>query len=243
MPRNFATKAMRCRLLLVILAGFTAVWGQDQPFKTGETLIYATGFRLFSAGTSTMEIVAQEGDSSLHIVSQVRTNDFFDHLYRIRDRIDLWLDSSTLELRHMRRDIHEGRYARRDTTTVNRETGFSHARDDTLTVAEPVFDPIGVIYYLRSLPLAIGDEIPLAIFDGRHLRKIAIIVGGPERIRVPAGEFECLVLKPESLDDRSLTSAADYLRVWLSADERRLPVRIEQRASFGKIVLKLAEVR
>lgn len=242
MPRNHAIKAMSCRLLLAIIAGFTAVWGQDQPFKTGETLIYATGFRLFSAGTSTMEIIAQEGDSSLHIVSQVRTNDFFDHLYRIRDRIDLWLDSSTLELRHMRRDIQEGRYARRDTTTVNREAGLIYARDDTLTVAEPVFDPIGVIYYLRSLPLAIGDEIPLAIFDGRHLRKIAIIVGGPERIRVPAGEFECLVLKPVALDQRKLTGAGGILHLWLTTDQRRLPVRIEQKASFGTIVLRLVEV-
>ncbi len=234
---------MSYRLLLAILFCFTATWGQDHPFKAGETLIYTTGFRLLSAGTSTMEIVNQEGDSVLYIVSQVRTGNFFDYLYRTRDRIDLWLDSSTLELRHMLRDIHEGGYERRDTTNVDREAGLIYARRDTLTVDEPVFDPIGAIYYLRSLPLTIGDEIQLAIFDGRRLRKIAITVSGIEQIKVPAGEFECLVLKPTPLDNKRLTSADGILHLWLTDDRRRIPVRIEQKASFGTIVLKLAEVR
>ncbi|UCH63014.1 MAG: DUF3108 domain-containing protein [Fidelibacterota bacterium] len=234
---------MSYRLLLVILACFSATWGQDLPFKVGETLIYTTGFRLFSAGTSTMEIVKQDEDSVLHIVSQVRTGDFFDHLYRIRDRIDLWLDSRTLELRHMLRDIYEGGYERRDTTYVDREAGLIYARRDTLTVAEPVFDPIGAIYYFRTLPLAIDDEVHLAIFDGRRLRKIAITVSGVELIKVPAGEFECLVLKPTPLDNKRLTSADGILHLWLTDDQRRIPVRIEQKASFGTIVLKLAEVK
>lgn len=234
---------MSYRLLLAILVCFTAVRGQEHPFKTGETLIYATGFRLFSAGTSTMEIVKQDGDSVLYIVSQIRTGDLFDYLYRVRDRIDLWLDPGTLELRHMLRDIHEGGYKRRDTTDVDREAGLIYARRDTLTVSEPVFDPIGVIYYLRSLPLTIGDEIHLAIFDGRRLRKIAIAVSGIEQIKVPAGEFECLVLKPTPLDNKRLTSADGILHLWLTDDRRRIPVRIEQKASFGTIVLRLAEVR
>ncbi len=234
---------MSYRLLLAFLACFTAAWSQDHPFRAGETLVYATGFRLFTAGTSTMEIVEQEGDSVLYIVSQVRTSDFFDHLYRVRDRIDLWLDSSTLELRRMQRDIHEGGYERRDTTVVDRERGLIYARKDTLTVEWPVFDPVGIIYYLRSLPLAAGYETRLTIFDGRNLRRMAITVGGIERIKVPAGEFECLVLKPTPLDNKQLTSVGGILQLWLTADRRRIPVRIEQKAGFGTIVLKLAEVR
>ena len=110
-------------------------------------------------------------------------------------------------------------------------------------MAEPVFDPIGAIYYLRSLPLTIGDEIHLTIFDGRRLRKIAITVSGIEQIKVPAGEFECLVLKPTPLDNKRLTSADGILHLWLTDDRRRIPVRIEQKAGFGTIVLRLAEVR
>ncbi len=228
---------------MVLLLGVTALWGQNHPFTAGETLIYTTGFRLFTAGTSTMEIVEQEGDSVLYIVSQVRTSGFFDHLYRVRDRIDLWLDPTTLELRRMQRHIHEGGYERRDTTTVDREAGLIYARKDTLTVEWPVFDPVGIIYYLRSLPLAAGYETRLTIFDGRNLRRMAITVGGIERIKVPAGEFECLVLKPTPLDNRRLTSADGILHLWLTADRRRIPVRIEQKTGFGTMVLRLAEVR
>lgn len=229
--------------LPILIVCITALWGQNHPFDTGETLIYTTGFRLFSAGTSTLEVMEHEEDTLLHVVSRVRTSGFFDHLYRVRDRVDLWLDPGTLELRRMQRDIHEGRYERRDTTIVDREAGLIYARRDTLTVEEPVFDPIGVIYYLRGLPLATGDEISLAIFNGRRLQRITITVRGPERIRVPAGEFECLVLKPAPLDQRRLTKVDGLLHLWLALDEKRTPVRLEQKTSFGTMVLKLAEVR
>lgn len=229
--------------LPILIVCITALWGQNHPFDTGETLIYTTGFRLFSAGTSIMEIMEQEEDSLLHVVFQVKTSDFFDHIYRIRDRTDLWLDPGTLELRRMQRDIHEGRFERKDTTIVDQESGLIYATQDTLTPEGPVFDPIGVIYYLRGLPLAVGDEIRLAIFDGRYLRRIAITVGGPERIRVPAGEFECLVLKPVPLDQRRLTKVEGLLHLWLANDEARTPVRLEQKTGFGTMVLKLLEAR
>ncbi|UCD38684.1 MAG: DUF3108 domain-containing protein [Fidelibacterota bacterium] len=231
------------RLHLALFLCITTLWGQNHDFSASETLVYTTGFRLFTAGTSTLEVVEQEGDTLLHVVSQVRTSKFFDRLYRIRDRIDLWLDPDNLVLRRMQREINEGRYKRKDTTIVDSKAGIIYARGDTLTVEGPVFDPIGVIYYLRGLPLAIGDEIHLSIFNGRRLQRITITVRGPERIKVPAGEFECLVLKPAPLNNQRLTKVDGLLQLWLTLDERRMPVRLEQESSFGTMVLKLTEVR
>ena len=233
---------------VLLLAAGLAGWlpGQTHPFPPRETLVYTAGFRLFPAGKTTMEVVAGEAnrpDSALRITSRTETAPFFDHIYRIRDRVELWLDPGTLELRRMVRDIREGRYVRRDTTIVDRQAGLIYARKDTLAVEGPVFDPIGAIYYLRSLPLAVGDEVRLSIFDGRYLREVAITVSGKEVIRVPAGEFESLVLKPSPLDRRRLTKVNGLLQLWLATDERRTPVRLEQKTSLGTMVLKLVEVR
>lgn len=235
---------MRLIILATGLAG--CLYSQTAPFQPGETLIYTTGFRLFSAAKTIMEVMptdTADPHEALRIVSRTESAPFFDRIYRIRDRVDLWLDPGTLELRRMQRDIHEGRFERKDTTIVDQESGLIYARRDTLTLEGPVFDPIGVVYYLRGLPLAVGDEIRLAIFDGRYLRRIAITVGGPERIRVPAGEFECLVLKPTALDRRRLTKVDGLLHLWLATDERRTPVRLEQKTRFGTMVLRLVGVR
>ncbi len=231
----------RCTILAISFIGY--LFGQTTQIPAGETLVYTTGFRLFSAGTSTIEMINDEEDTLLNVISEVRTSSFFDHIYRVRDRIDLWLDPVTLELRRMQRDIHEGKYERQDTTVVDLKAGFIFTRRDTLAVDGPVYDPIGVVYYLRSLPLDIGDKIDLSIFNGRRLQSITITVSGPERLQVPAGEFQCLVLKPEAQEGQRLTKVDGLLHLWLSQDSNRIPVQLEQTSNIGTMVLKLMEVR
>lgn len=183
------------------------------------------------------------GNPALQVISLTETNSFFDHLYSVRDRVELQLNPQTLTLQYMVRNLREGGYRRRDTTTVDPEAGLIHAKRGTVEADGPVYDPVGAIYYMRTLPLTVGDEVHLTIFDGRHLRLIAVRVVGVERIQVPAGEFECLVLKPAPLDQRKLTGADGLLHLWLTMDASRIPVRVEQKTGFGTMVLKLQEVR
>ena len=229
-----------CLSVVVLLA---SVGGQAYPFPSPERLVYTAGFRLFTVGTSTMELSpGTQGDAPLHIVFRTETLPLFDRLYRIRDRTEVWLDPQSLSLRRMEQDIQEGRYRRQDTTIVDPQRGTIVTRRDTLAARGPVFDPVGAIYHLRGLPLAVGDEIRLSIFNGRRLQHIGIEVAGLETVRVPAGEFQCLVLKPAALDERPLTKVGGLLHLWLSADESHTPVRMEQKMGFGTLVLKLREV-
>lgn len=233
------------RSWLLILCCVLPLVGQTHPFSRGEQLVYAAGFRLFTVGTTTMEVMTPDSlsrDTALHIVSQVKTKPLFNRLYRIDDRVDLWLDHQSLQLLAMRRNINEGKYHRRDTAFVDPQAGLVFAGTDTLTAEGPVFDPIGAIYYLRSQPLNLGDTFELSIFDGRRLRPMTITVTGPVSIKVPAGEFDCLVLSPTPLDDQPTTKVGGFLKLWLALDERRTPVRVEQRTNFGTMVLKLVEI-
>ncbi len=227
-------------LLLVALAG--CLYGQDHSYEAGERLLYSAGFRLFAVGTTTMEVTSHDTAGRpdlLHLLSRTDTEPFFDRIYRIRDRIDIWLDKSTLELRRMERDIREGRFRRADTTTVDPIRSIIITRRDTLKVAGPVFDPVGAIYYLRGLTLAVGDEITLNIYDGRRLKRVAIRVWGEETISVPAGEFQCLVLRPVPLDDKRLTKVDGLMHLWLANDEVHTPVRLEQQTRFGTLRMSL----
>jgi hypothetical protein len=231
---------------LILIIGLTGLICGQSISGEGETLVYAAGFRLFSAGTATMELTdpsPQDPDNSLRIISRTKTDPLFDHIYRIRDRIELRIRPKTWELEYMFRDIQEGRYTHQDSAIVDRGAGLIYTQKDTLVVEGPIYDPVGAIYYLRSLPLQVGDEINLNIFNGRRMREIIIRVAGKEQIRVPAGEFECLVLKPASTDSRRLTKVDGLLHLWLATDVRRTPVRVEQKTGFGTMVLKLMEAR
>ncbi len=73
-------------------------------------------------------------DTTLMVVSRVRTFPVFDRLYRIDDRVDLWLDHRSLELRRVRRNINEGRYHRRDSARVDILNGRIYTRKDTINL-------------------------------------------------------------------------------------------------------------
>lgn len=215
-----------------------------QAGPAAEKLVFTAGFRLFSAGTATMhsvETLDAVGQVRLHISARTRTHPFFDRLYKIDDRIDLWLDPGTAQLRKMVRNINEGSYHRHDSSWVDPETQLLYANGDTVAISGPIFDPIGAIYHMRRREIAVGDTFQVTIFDGKRLRPIAITVSGPVTRTVPAGKFTCLALLPTSLDGRKITKSGDLLRIWLTDDERRLPVQIEQRSNYGMLVLKLVE--
>ncbi len=231
---------------ILLLLVFGALWAQDHPFKVGEQLEYQAGFRLLSVGTTTMEITGVDSsgpDTTYKVLSRVRTFPIFDRLYRIDDRVDLWLDHRSLELRRVRRNINEGRYHRRDSARVDILGGRIYTPKDTISFEGPVLDPIGAIYYFRSLALELGDRVEITIFDGKRLRTIAVQASEITIIKVPAGELECLLLIPSPLDDRPMTKVGGFLRLWLTNDAARIPARVEQQTSFGTMVLKLVKYR
>ena len=231
---------MRLLLLFMLLVG--SVSGQRLAFNLGETFTFATGFRLLTVGKTVMKIV-DDGEfarpGQIHVLTRITTKPFYNRLYKINDRIDLWLTEPDMEIKRIRRSINEGSYHLQDSSLVLPDSNLIHHRKGTLTTIGPVYDPMGAIYHFRTLPLKVGDVVKITIFDGKRLRPIAIKVQAVVRVKVGAGTYECLELVPSPLDDRPMTKVNGILSLWLSNDDRRLPVKIEQKTNFGTMILKL----
>ena len=80
------------------------------------------------------------------------------------------------------------------------------------------------------------------MFD-RYFKKeknpVVIEVVKRERMELPDGsKVQCLVLHPV-IDTKGLFSKRSDTRVWLTDDERRLPVQIRTKFPFGTITLRL----
>lgn len=240
---NTTHEADLMRIVLVFMLIVATVAGQRTSFNQGETFTFDTGFRLLTVGTTVMQIVddgASAQPGQIHVVTQITTKPFYDRFYKINDRIDLWLAEPNMEIRRVRRSISEGKYQLEDSALVLPDSNLIHYRKGTLTSEGPVYDPMGAIYHFRLLPLNVGDVVKFTIFDGKRLRPIAIKVRGIVDVTVAAGTFECLELVPSPLDDLPMTKVNGVLSLWLSNDERRLPVQIEQKTKFGTMVLRLS---
>ncbi len=236
---------MRCKIypvLFVILALLGKLYPQQTwPFPMEERLVYETSFSVAPVGKTEMSIGATT-TGKLTITSLASTSPLFDSLFKIRDTLRVEIDSSTLGFRSMIRNINEGRYHLRDTSWVDLSHSLIVTRKDTLPYPGTVYDPMGIIYYLRTIPLAAGDVIEIMLFNGKAVRAVRIDISEAKNVSTPAGVFDCFVMRPTPLDGEPMTKGGGLVTVWLSQDQRRLPVRIEQKANFGTVILKLAHL-
>jgi hypothetical protein len=63
-----------------------------------------------------------------------------------------------------------------------------------------------------------------------------------ERIEVPAGKFDCVMLEPV-LKSEGIFKSKGQMFVWLSDDERRIPVLVKSKVPIGSISVSLTDMR
>ncbi len=236
---------MRCKIypiLFAILAMLAKIYPQQiWPFPTGEQLVYETNFGVAPVGMTEMTIDSTS-PGKLTITSLASTLPLFDRLFKIRDTLQVEIDRNNLGFRSMIRKINEGNYRLRDTSRVDLSHNLIYTRRDTLPYPGTVYDPMGIIYYLRTIPLVPGDVVEILLFNGKAVRAVRIDISEAKNVTVPAGVFDCFVMRPTPLDGKPMTKGGGLVTVWLSQDRRRLPVRIQQKANFGTVILKLAHL-
>ena len=111
-----------------------------------------------------------------------------------------------------------------------------------------LFDTIGALYHLRSTPLRLGKRIVLPVLSGTALYRVELRVSKRERVRSKLGVLDCWRLDGQAV--RMLSDGRAYPRrkpravtFWLSADRRRLPVRIAGRSKIGWIDALISSYR
>ncbi len=216
----------------------------QQPFVSGEKLVYSAGFRFFSAGTATLEILADtlNGIPSYRVISRTRTDGLLDRFYQVRDEINVWLDYNEFNLLKMEKKIHEGRYRKNFTAVVDPLTQVVDTGKKQFKLPGNVVDPTSAIYYMRTKPLNIGDKYSFYSFDNGKVKEILVTVTRTGTVSVPAGIFRCVLVSPSSADGSQLLKNEGQMKIWFSTDDRKLPVKIEQKTSLGTMILELKSV-
>jgi len=229
------------KIYLIILAS-TFTWA-GLPNFLGEELKYSAGFRFFPAGNAILSLTSDSlnGQPTFLLETSVKTNSFLDAFYTVRDETLSWLNIADFSLLKAEKVIREGKYHRNHS---------AHTQGDTLliwnnkyfSITEPVYDPIAFIYFLRSQKLSLGDSFHFLSAGEKKVKEVWVNVTGKETIKVAAGNFDCLKVEPVSPDGKPLIKNNGELRVWLSNDEIKLPVKIEMKTNVGTMVMKLKEI-
>jgi hypothetical protein len=171
--------------------------------------------------------------------------------FEARDRFVTTTDASLVPLQHERDQREGSRHVTRafvfDAAAGRVRSGrtVDEARGDG-AVALPLpagsRDALAALYYVRTLPLAPGAHVQFPVNEAGRSVVIELTVEGTEEITLAGRRVSTIRLAPRMVErvPRRRPMAAT---VWLSADARRLPLKVALSAGFGHLVLELADYR
>jgi hypothetical protein len=102
------------------------------------------------------------------------------------------------------------------------------------------FDPLSGFYEIRKRPLRVGHSEYLDVFDSKKLWNVEVQVLRKERVKIPAGEFDTIIIKP-LLQSEGIFMKKGEIHIWLTDDEKRIPIMVKSKVKIGSFIAKLVE--
>ncbi len=232
------------RLILFCAVLASLLQADEHPFSIGETLEFDLKVNIIKAGHAKLQVIGEEivdENQTYHIKYTVKSNRYVDRLFYVRDQVDSWLDKNGLFTHRLMKNIREGSYRYKLEAKMNYIDSTLTSEDEVFQIDSEIRDPFSLFYYLRSIPLKVGQKLSFKTFDNGQFVDFHIIVHRKENVRVPAGRFRCLVIEPYR-KGKTLFKQKGDMRIWLTDDERRLPVKIETKATFGSMTMLLKRI-
>jgi len=230
---------------IIFLSIFTILPGQSAwPFQIGERLTYNVSFTGITAGQASLEVVNDtvvNNYHQLHIRFNARTTFPVSSIYTINDQVDTWLDSKYLYTKKLTKNIREGNYKNDSYTIIDYDQSIAITNGDTVIIDQFLRDSYSLFYFLRTIPLIIGETIDFTAFDGKKITPFQVIIKTKETINTMAGTFPCLVVKPFREGTTLLKNKGDMM-IWFSDDKIRLPIQIRIKLKYGSMLLKLKDI-
>jgi len=223
------------------------------PFQPGEKLVYSLRWGPIPAGQAVLEVLPMEtilGTQSRHFRMYAKTNSFVDIFYKVRDLVDAYTDQAMTHSVLYRKKQWEGSYKRDITVTFNQDAltaryeNIVNGPKEPIKISPGTFDPLSVFYSFRLMELSENAVINSPVTDGAKFVMGEARVVKKERVKVPAGEFETFLVEPDlqHLGGVFKKSKNAKLKIWVTADPRRIPVKIKSKVAVGHFNAVLIEV-
>jgi len=217
------------------------VWGP------GEKLDFSVRWQFITVGYATMEIRGPEeggGRMAYHIFTDARTAPFFDNCYKVRDTNESWIDTESICSLKFVSNVNESKHVKMDTELYDQENGTFSLVEENKRGPIPAWvqDVLSSLYYLRTKELTVGKAISIDTHSGNDSWPLVIKVVKREKISVPAGEFNCILVEPAIREGAGIFEARGKLWVWLTDDARKVPVKMSSKIPIGSVEAVLTEM-
>jgi len=236
-------------MMILCFAENTKAVEKALPFCPGEKLTFQVRWSFIPAGVAVLEVLPIEtihGIKSYHFVMIAKTNPFIDLFYKVRDRIDAYTD---IEMTHsiLYKEQKQGKSKKNVVVNFNwekqevRYSNFGKKRKP-ISVLPGSFDPLSVFYAFRLHDLKENNtEMETPVTDGKKCIMGKAKILKREKMKVTSGTFDTYLVEPDlkHIGGVFKKSKGAKLEIWVTADTRRIPVKVKSKVKVGSFVAEL----
>ena len=215
-----------------------------RPFTIGERLTYNIRVGKLGRGTAVAEIKRMDtvrGIPALHTSFTVNGSLLF---FKVRDYYESWFDPRSMVSLKYRQDIDQGPYDRLRKYDIYPDRGvyFDSVKGLELPTTELPLDDGSFLYFLRTIPLVVGESYSFNRYFKPDRNPVRVSVVRRERIRIPAGEFDALVLQPK-IKAKGIFAEEASAEVWIADDATRIMLMMRTKLpGVGNAVFQLRSI-
>jgi hypothetical protein len=254
-----ATVARMCRYAVMVAVGALTLasagsveaelpYETKRPFQVGERLTYKVSWLNLTGVIAVMEVAPMDGSTdqaAAKLVGTARSTPMITKFFPVDSRVESEFDLDTLTPEHMTFRRREGKKKEDIEYVFHQKEGLVTAvrggTTESLPIPAGTQDILSCLYYTRAvLPPNPGASLKMNVYHDKKNRPVEVRVEAIETIEGTWGKAETvrvLVVMPF----HGLFMNQGNIRVWVTNDERKTPVRMKAKVVLGSIVADLVE--
>jgi len=251
-------KFTKVGMLILALCTFSFTVGtsdfcgiKNTAYKEGEVVTfkvyYSTLGAYIGAGEAVFTTTLERfnGKTVYHHVGEGKTYSFFDNFFKVRDRYETYVDTTSLLPMKFVRNIDEGGYKKYNNVTFNQSANTAASTNGVFPITDCMQDVMSMVYYARNIDFSKykpEDKIPFDMFLDDEIFHLYIRYMGKEKIKTRYGRFNAIKIKP-LLIQGTIFEGGEKMTAWISDDPNHIILRVESPISVGSIKVDMMNYR
>lgn len=218
----------------------------QSAFSVGERLVYDVGYSFITAGEAVFSIPGMEnfhGKECYQVLFTVESTPTFSFFYTVEDRYETLLDKKGIFPWRFTQHVREGKYKYDFAAEFDQLNNVAITKDGRYPIPPYVHDVVSAMFYVRTLDFSKsrpGEKLYLSNFYKDTTYQLAVKFLGYQQISVDAGTFDCVLVEP-LIKEGGLFKSEGRIIIWLTNDDRKIPVKVSTKVIIGSIDSELRE--